>query len=79
MGLITLVLVGLIAGWLAGRLVKGGGYGVAGDIAVGVLGAFIGGFLFRVLGLHASGLVGRIIVATCGAVALIYVLRLLKR
>lgn len=78
MGLIWLIFVGLIAGWLAGRLMKGG-YGVVGDSVVGVLGAFIGGFLFRVLGLHASGLVGRIIVATCGAVALIYVLRLLKR
>lgn len=74
------ILVGLVAGWLAGMLVKGGGFGVIGDIVVGVLGALIGGFLFGVLGFSGGGgLLGSVVVATVGAVVLIVVLRLIKR
>jgi uncharacterized membrane protein YeaQ/YmgE (transglycosylase-associated protein family) len=74
------ILVGLIAGWLAGVLVKGGGFGVIGDIVVGILGALLGGFLFRELGIgRGSGLGWNILVATAGAVVLILVLRLVKR
>ena len=74
------ILIGLIAGWLAGLLVKGGGFGVVGDIVVGILGALIGGFLFHSMGVSAGGgLLGSIIVATIGAVILIFVLRLIKR
>lgn len=59
---------------------KGGGYGVVGDIIVGVLGALLGGFLFRSLGICAGrGLLGSIVVATVGAVVLIFILRLIKR
>ena len=65
---------------MAGQLVKGGGFGVIGDIVVGVLGALIGGFLFRSMGVSAGGgLLGSIIVATIGAVVLIFILRLIKR
>jgi len=72
--------VGLVAGWLAGQLMKGGGFGVVGDIVVGVLGALLGGFLFSSLGLSSGGgLLGAIIVATIGAVVLIFILRLVKR
>ncbi len=75
-----LSLVGLVAGWLAGQLVKGGGFGVIGDIVVGVLGALLGGFLFSSLGMSlGGGLLGSIIVATIGAVLLIFILRLIKR
>jgi uncharacterized membrane protein YeaQ/YmgE (transglycosylase-associated protein family) len=75
-----MILVGLIAGWLAGVLVKGGGFGVLGDIVVGVLGALVGGFLFRALGLSTgSGLLGSIFVATVGAIVLIVVVRVIKR
>lgn len=74
------IIVGLVTGWLAGVLVKGGGFGLIGDIVVGILGALLGGFLFRTLGVSAGGgLLGSIIVATIGAVILIFVLRLLKR
>jgi len=74
------IVVGLVAGWLAGVLVKGGGFGVIGDIVVGVLGALIGGFLFTSVGASTGGgLIGSIIVATIGAVILIVVLRLVKR
>jgi uncharacterized membrane protein YeaQ/YmgE (transglycosylase-associated protein family) len=80
MEFIWFILIGLVAGWLAGQLVKGGGFGVIGDIVVGVLGALLGGFLFRSLGVTAGGgLLGSIIVATIGAVILILILRLIKR
>jgi uncharacterized membrane protein YeaQ/YmgE (transglycosylase-associated protein family) len=78
--IVWFVLVGLIAGWLAGQLMRGGGFGVLGDIVVGIVGALIGGFLFSSLGIYAGGgLLGAIIVATIGAVVLILLLRLIKR
>ena len=80
MDFIWLILVGLIAGWLAGVLVKGGGFGVLGDIVVGILGALVGGFLFGALGLSASGgFLGSIFVATVGAIVLIVLLRIIKK
>jgi uncharacterized membrane protein YeaQ/YmgE (transglycosylase-associated protein family) len=73
-------LIGLVAGWLAGTLVKGGGFGVVGDIVVGVVGALLGGWLFSALGISSGGsLLGAIIVATIGAIVLIFILRLIKR
>ena len=69
MQFVWFILVGLIAGWLAGALMKGGGFGVIGDIIVGVIGALLGGFLFGSLGISAGGgLLGAIIVATIGAI-----------
>lgn len=80
MDFIWMMLVGLIAGWLAGVLVKGGGFGVLGDIVVGILGALVGGFLFSSLGLSAGGgFLGSIFVATVGAIVLIVVLRIVKK
>ena len=71
---------GLVAGWWAGVLVKGGGFGVIGDVVVGVIGAFLGGWLFSALGASAGGgLLGSIIVATVGAVVLLFIVRLVKR
>jgi uncharacterized membrane protein YeaQ/YmgE (transglycosylase-associated protein family) len=76
MGFLWFILIGLVAGWLAGQLVKGSGYGVFGDIALGVVGALLGGFLFSLLGLTGGGgLIGSLIVATLGAVLLLYLLR----
>jgi len=66
------ILIGLVAGWLAGLLLKGGGFGAIGDIVLGVLGALVGGVLFRALGASAGGgPLGSIVVATIGAVVLI--------
>ena len=80
MQFVWFALVGLVAGWLAGLLVKGGGFGVIGDIVVGILGALLGGFLFSSLGLSGGGgLIGAVIVATIGAIVLIFLLRLIKR
>lgn len=73
-------IIGLIAGWLASAVV-GGGYGVLGDIIVGIVGAFLGGWLFRALGVSRpeGGIVGTIIVAFVGAVVLLLLLRLIHR
>jgi uncharacterized membrane protein YeaQ/YmgE (transglycosylase-associated protein family) len=80
MNLLWFLIVGLVAGWLAGVLVKGGGFGVVGDIVVGVIGALIGGWLFSTLGASTGGgLLGSIVVATIGAVVLLFVVRLVKR
>jgi uncharacterized membrane protein YeaQ/YmgE (transglycosylase-associated protein family) len=73
------LIVGLIAGFLASVVMRGGGYGVVGDIVVGIVGALIGGFLANLLGLGASGLVGTIIVAFIGACILIAILRAVSR
>lgn len=69
------LVVGLIAGFLASVVMRGGGYGVVGDIVVGLIGALIGGFLANLLGLGASGLIGSIIIAFIGACILIAILR----
>lgn len=80
MSLLWFLVVGVVAGWLAGKLVKGGGFGLVGDLAVGIVGALIGGFLFNSLGISAGGgLIGSIIVATIGAVVLLFAVRLIKR
>ena len=77
--LIWFLLVGLIAGWLAGRVMRGGGFGVIGDMIVGIIGALLGGWLFGLLGIHAGGLIGSIITAFVGAVVLIALLRVIRR
>ncbi len=77
--LLIFLAIGAIAGWLAGQIIKGGGFGLLGNIVVGVVGAVIGGFLFRTLGLAAFGLLGSIITATVGAVVLLFLIGLLKR
>jgi len=77
--LIWFLLVGLIAGWLAGRVMRGGGYGLVGDMIIGVIGALLGGWLFGLLGISAGGLIGAIITAFVGAVVLIALLRALRR
>ena len=79
MHLVWFLLVGLVAGWLAGKLTRGAGFGVLGDIVLGVVGSFAGGFLFRLIGVSAHGTIGSIIVATIGAVLLVFVVRTIKK
>ena len=80
MEFIWFIIVGLVAGWLAGVIMKGGGFGVVGDIVVGVIGALLGGWLFSTMGVSTGGgLLGAIIVALIGAIILIFLLRLIKR
>ena len=77
--LIWFLVIGLIAGWLAGQVMRGGGFGLIGDMIVGVIGAFLGGWLFGLLGISAGGLIGSLITAFVGAVILILLLRLIRR
>jgi len=80
MHLVWFILIGLVAGWLAGKIMKGKGFGVVGDIVVGLIGALIGGFLFRMLGASPEGgLIWSLIVALVGAIILLYVVRLFKK
>ena len=73
------ILIGLAAGWLAGQIMKGGSYGLVGDLIVGVIGALLGGWLFGLAGIAAGGLIGQLVVATIGAMVLILLLRLIKK
>lgn len=74
------LIIGAIAGWLAGQFVKGSGFGLLADILVGIVGAFIGGWLAGLLGINAGGgWIVSIITATVGAVILLFVIRLFKR
>ncbi len=80
MNVVWFLIVGLVAGWLAGMLVKGGGFGLIGDLVVGVIGAVLGGWLFNAFGASAGGgILGSIIVATIGAVVLLVIVRMIKR
>ena len=71
-GLIIFLAIGGVAGWLAGTLMKGGGFGLLGNIVVGIVGAVIGGFVFGLLGISVGGLIGSIITATVGAALLLF-------
>jgi uncharacterized membrane protein YeaQ/YmgE (transglycosylase-associated protein family) len=71
--------IGAVAGWLAGVIMKGGGFGLVGDIIVGIIGAVLGGWLFGVLGITAGGLIGAIITATVGACVLLLIVRVIKK
>jgi uncharacterized membrane protein YeaQ/YmgE (transglycosylase-associated protein family) len=78
-GIIIILLVGLIAGWLAGKIVQGTGFGLIGDLAVGIVGAFIASWLFPHLGIAlGAGIVRSIIDATIGAVLLLVIVRLVR-
>jgi uncharacterized membrane protein YeaQ/YmgE (transglycosylase-associated protein family) len=80
MGFIYWIFVGLIAGWLAGKVMKGGGYGVLFDIILGIVGGLVGGWVFGMLGIWSGGgIIGSIIVAFIGAVILVWISRQLKR
>ena len=78
MGLLWTLIIGAIAGWLAGTLVKGRGFGLIVDIIVGIVGAFIGGWVFGLLGLTAWGLLGQFCMATVGAVILLVIIKAIK-
>ena len=74
MHIISSLLIGIAAGWLSGQIMKGRGFGVLGNLIIGVIGSFIGSALFSVVGLSAYGIVGNLLMSTVGAVALLYIL-----
>ena len=79
MRFIGFILIGLAAGWIAGKIMKGGGFGVIGNIIIGVVGAFIGGLLFRILGFQATHMIGSLITAVVGAIVLLAVIGKIKK
>jgi uncharacterized membrane protein YeaQ/YmgE (transglycosylase-associated protein family) len=77
--LLVILFVGLVAGWLAGQIVRGTGFGLVGDLVVGIIGAFIGNWLLPRLGIHlGAGIIGLIFDATVGAIVLLLVVRLVR-
>ena len=78
-GLIIFLLIGAVAGWLAGRIMKAGGFGLLGNMVVGVIGSEIGGWVFFLLGIRAVGLIGSIIAAVVGAIILIAIVRRIRQ
>ena len=76
--LVTAV-IGIVAGFLAGKIMKGGGFGLLGDLVVGILGAVLGGFLAGLVGLGGYGILGSIVLAVIGACILLWLLRLIKK
>jgi len=79
MSIIYFLLIGLAAGWLAGQITKGSGFGTVENLVIGVIGAVLGGFIFGLLGLTAYGLLGNLVTATVGAIALLMILRAIKK
>lgn len=77
-GWIWTIVIGIVAGWLAGKISRGHGFGIWVDLIVGIVGAFIGNFVFGLLGLQAYGLIGSLLVSTVGAVVLLWLIRLFK-
>jgi uncharacterized membrane protein YeaQ/YmgE (transglycosylase-associated protein family) len=77
--LLLFLVIGVVAGFLAGKIMKGSGYGLVGDLIVGVIGSFIGVWVFGLFGIAAGGILGLLVVAVVGALLLLYVLRLVKK
>lgn len=79
MSLLWFLLIGALAGWIAGMLAKGHGFGVLGNIVIGIIGAMVGGFVFRVLGIASYGLLGDLVMSVIGALLLLFIVSLFKR
>ena len=78
-GLILFLVIGLVAGWLAGQIMKGRGFGLIGNLIVGVIGSVLGGYLFSLIGLGGFGWLGSLVTALVGAVILLYLMRFVRR
>lgn len=77
--IILFIVIGAVAGWLAGLILKGGGFGFLGNVIIGIVGAIIGGFVFGLLGIASYGLIGSLITATIGAIILLFIIGLFKK
>jgi uncharacterized membrane protein YeaQ/YmgE (transglycosylase-associated protein family) len=78
--LLVILIIGIVAGWLAGKVVRGGGFGLIGDLVVGILGAFIASWLFPRFGVHiGTGIAAEIVYAALGAIILLLAVRLIRR
>jgi len=72
------IVIGILAGWLAGKIMRGRGFGLLLDLVIGIVGALLGGFIFGALGIYSGSLVGSLIIATIGAMLLLYLARLIR-
>jgi len=79
MNFILFLIIGAIAGWIAGRVMKGRGFGFIGNLIVGIIGAFIGGFVFGLLGIATYGLIGALISSLAGAIILLWIIGIVKK
>jgi len=79
MSLVWFLIIGALAGYFAGQLTKGSGFGLGMNLVIGIIGAVLGGFLFGLLGLAAYGLIGSLITATIGAVVLLWLVKMVKK
>lgn len=79
MSIIYFLIIGLIAGWLAGQIMKGKGFGLVGNLIVGCVGALLGGYLFQLLGIAGGGLIASLIAAVVGAIILLWIIGLVKK
>ncbi len=79
MGWVWVILIGIVAGWLAGKIMRGKGYGLLVDLLLGIVGAWLGGYLFAVVGLASYGLIGRLLMSLVGAMVLLFLIRLIKK
>ncbi|TAN12626.1 MAG: GlsB/YeaQ/YmgE family stress response membrane protein [Chitinophagaceae bacterium] len=79
MHLLWTIIIGGIAGWLAGKIMRGDGFGVIVDIIVGLVGGWVGGSILGWFGVHSGGIIGRLIIAIVGAIILIWIIRLIRK
>jgi len=77
--LLLFLVIGVVAGFLAGKIMRGAGYGLVGDLIVGVIGSFIGVWVFGLFGIAAGGILGLLVASVVGALLLLYVIRLVKK
>lgn len=78
MNIVIFLLIGIVSGWIAGLIMKGSGFGLVGNMVVGILGALAGGLIFGALNIEAAGLGGEIIVSVVGALVLLFLISLIK-
>ncbi len=79
MGFLWFILIGIVAGFVAGTLMRGGGFGILVNLVVGIIGAVLGGWVFGLLGIHTTGIIGSLVTATVGAIILLWIISLFQR
>ncbi|HKM43874.1 MAG TPA: GlsB/YeaQ/YmgE family stress response membrane protein [Dysgonamonadaceae bacterium] len=79
LGWLWFIIIGILAGFIAGKLMRGGGFGILVNLIVGIIGAVLGGWIFGLLGIAAGGIIGSLVTATVGAIVLLWIVSLFRR
>ena len=79
LGWLWFIIIGILAGFIAGRLMRGGGFGLIVNLVVGIIGAVLGGWIFGLLGIAAGGIIGSLVTSTVGAIVLLWIVSLFRR